>query len=388
MNSFSKLFEKYKNGHCDEQEIEELLAYFKTGEHEDLLKDDINKALQQHADENATLEYETDEVYNEIRRQLYSKEKSYIGRLLFVKWLAAAIVIICLSVGAYTILKKPVQTVAKIQKQDLLPGTDKAILITSNGQKIDIGHMHKGKITSQGNTSVTKAEDGRIVYEHANEDINHTAALIYNTLVTPRGGQHMLTLSDGTRVWLDAASSITFPVVFTGDVRRVKITGQVYFEVAHIDNKPFKVNANGQTVEVLGTHFNINAYTDEPVIKTTLFKGSVKVTKDGQSGLLKPGQQALVSFRKASRIVIKTADTDEAIAWHMGLFKFHDANTEEVMRQLARWYDVDVTYEGNIPDRRFSGEIYRNVNASKIAEILNYKHIHFRIEDRRIIVMP
>ena len=162
-------------------------------------------------------------------------------------------------------------------------------------------------------------------------------------MTTPRGGQYPLTLSDGTKVWLDAASSITFPTVFIGNERLVEITGQVYFEVAHNSAKPFKVTANEQTVEVLGTHFNINAYTDEPGMKTTLLEGSVKITKNGQSAMLAPGQQAIVPLDKVGPIETKTADTNEAIAWHMGLFKFNNANIQTVMRQLARWYDVDLS---------------------------------------------
>lgn len=388
MDRINQLFDKYKNNRCSPAEIKELLIYFNIEHHKDLLKSQIDLALKQDIGDNDGLQNDTDEVYSKLQEHIFSK-KNNRNRLLSLSWMVAASVILCLSFGAYLLLhkQKSVQQIAQTEKQDLLPGTDKATLIIANGQKIDVSGAHQGKIATQGNTAINKTSDGRIVYHNSGKP-THTQAPVYNTMTTPRGGQHPLTLSDGTKVWLDAASSITFPVAFTGNERAVQITGQVYFEVVHNAAKPFKVMANGQTVEVLGTHFNINAYTDEPEMRTTLLEGSVKITKSGQTSMLIPGQQALVPFGKAKGIEVKAADTDEAIAWHMGLFKFHDATIQAVMRQLARWYDVDVSYEGNIPDRHFSGEIYRNVRASKIADILNYKKIHFRIEGRRIIVLP
>lgn len=388
MDRINQLFDKYKNNQCNPAEIEELLAYFNISHHRDLLKSHIDMALKQNADDSLDLQNDTDEVYSKLQEHIFNK-KNNSNRLLSLGWIVAASIVLCLSYGTYLVLREPgpVKQVAQVQKQDLLPGTDKATLTIANGQKIDVGGAHQGKIAIQGNTAINKTNDGRIVYHSAGK-LADTQAPVYNTMTTPRGGQHPLTLSDGTKVWLDAASSITFPVAFTGNERTVEITGQVYFEVAHNAAKPFKVTANGQTVEVLGTHFNINAYTDEPEMKTTLFEGSVKVTKNGKTGMLVPGQQAIVPLGSANSIEVKTADTDEAIAWHMGLFKFHDATIQAVMRQLARWYDVDISYEGNVPDRHFSGEIYRNVKASKIADILSYKKIHFRIEGKKIVVLP
>jgi transmembrane sensor len=387
MDRIEHLFNKYKNNKCTPEEFEELLSHYKAADQEDVLKNNIETALYEQAEEDADLQEDVDEIYSQLQAHILN-EQSRSKKPLYFKLSIAASVILCLSFGAYFIVhnKQAPAQIAQTTKHDLLPGTDRAILTVSNGKKIDISGAGEGRIVVQGDIAVNKTTNGSIVYQHADQ-ANESNKPVYNTMTTPRGGQYPLTLSDGTKVWLDAASSITFPVVFIGNERTVEITGQAYFEVAHNAAKPFKVTANGQMVEVLGTHFNINAYTDEPDMKTTLLEGSVKITKNGQSAMLTPGQQAIVPF-KAGSIETKTADVNEAIAWHMGLFKFNNANIQTVMRQLARWYDVDISYEGDIPDRRFSGEIYRNVNASKIADILSYKQIHFRIDGKKITVLP
>jgi len=388
MDRIQHLFNKYKNNNCTPEEFEELLPYFKISDQKDLLKNHIETALHQQAEDNADLQEDINAIYSQLQAHILN-EQNHSKKPIYFKLAIAASVILCLSFGAYfhIQIRQAQQQIAQTPSRDLLPGTDRAILTIANGKKIDISGAGEGRIAVQGGVAVSKTTNGSIVYQYAGQT-NGTDIPVYNTMTTPRGGQYPLTLSDGTKVWLDAASSITFPTVFIGNERLVEITGQVYFEVAHNSAKPFKVTANEQTVEVLGTHFNINAYTDEPGMKTTLLEGSVKITKNGQSAMLAPGQQAIVPFDKVGPIETKTADTNEAIAWHMGLFKFNNANIQTVMRQLARWYDVDISYEGDIPDRRFSGEIYRNVNASKIADILSYKQIHFRIDGKKITVLP
>jgi transmembrane sensor len=326
--------------------------------------------------------------YPQIRNEMWNKiqqSKNKPSKLLWPRIIAAASVLLVLSVGAYFLAGRQSRpnTIAGNQAQDLAPGSDKAVLTLANGKQITVTGAKTGLLTSQGNTAIHIGADHEVVYSNPNDQ---SSAIGYNTMTTPRGGQHRLVLDDGTRIWLDAASSITFPVTFTGKYRQVKITGQVYFEVAHNPAKPFRVLTNGQVVEVLGTHFNINAYPDEPAVKTTLFEGSVKVSASGNQAVLKPGQQAQTSLNNIS--VTEDADMDGAIAWHKGLFKFDNADIPTVMRQLARWYDVDITYEGEISDQRFSGEIYRNMNALKVSDILSYGKIHFRIEGKKIIVMP
>jgi transmembrane sensor len=244
--------------------------------------------------------------------------------------------------------------------------------------------MLRGFLANQGNIQIQAKSGNGITYISAGKPASE---IEYNMLSTLRGEQspYPLILSDGTKVWLNSASSIKFPTAFTGLNRTVTLTGEAYFEVAHNAAKPFDVIAEGQTVEVLGTHFNVNAYKDEPSISTTLLEGKVKVMQGNKVVVLKPGQQAI---NGNNELIVKIADTEMAIAWKNGLFKFDNADVPTLMRQLSRWYNVDVVYEGVPSSRRFSGKIYRNVNALTIADILSYKKIHFRIEGQRIIVMP
>ena len=318
--------------------------------------------------------------------QLLTKTK-----VSYIRWTtiaAAASVLLFLSIGGYFLLHKqtPKQQIAQNQPlhNDIAPGGNKAILTLGNGKKIVLTDAKNGTIAKEDNKIIKKGIDGTVSYE-ANGSTGNNRQLTYNTVTTPRGGQWPVVLPDGTKVILDAASSIKYPVSFNGNERKVEITGQVYFEVAHNTAKPFRVTVKGQTIEDLGTHFDINAYEDEPAIKTTLLEGSVKVSKDGQSVLLKPGQEAIL---QGHQIKVADADIELAVAWKNGLFQFDNAPLPEVMRQLSRWYDVDITYEGKIPDRAFSGKLYRNVKASQVLDILAYKKIHYRIEGKKIIITP
>lgn len=362
------LLQKYKAGNCTAEEKAWLESWYL-----------------QH-DPGAILELKPQELAADLQQisaglPLYKATKT---RSLWPRIAVAASILMVLSFGTYFLVHKSATTVqiANNQIKDIAPGSDKATITLANGKRIVLTGAKNGLLASQGNTSIHMQAGNQVVYQSAGA----TSDLQYNTMTTPRGGQHSLTLSDGTQVWLDAASSITYPVAFIGKDRPVKITGQVYFEVAHNAAKPFKVTANGQTVEVLGTHFNINAYPDEPNIKTTLFEGSIKITSNTGQTILKPGQQAQLNQDKIN--VVSDANMDEAIAWHKGLFEFHNADIQTVMRQLSRWYDVDVSYEGKITDRHFSGKLYRNVTALTVADILSYKKIHFRIQGKQIIVQP
>jgi transmembrane sensor len=360
------LLQKYKAGHCTSEEKAWLESWYL-----------------QH-DPDAILELQPQEFVDDLQQigaglPLYKATRT---RPLWPRIAAAASILIFLSLGIYFLAQKaapPVQT-TKNQIKDIAPGSYKATVTLANGKQIVLTGAKNGFLANQGNTAIHIRAGNQIVYKATGS----TIALQYNTMSTPRGGQYSLTLSDGTQVWLDAASSITYPVAFNGKDRLVNITGQVYFEVAHNAAKPFKVTANGQAVEVLGTHFNINAYPDEPNIKTTLFEGSIKLTSNTGQAILKPGQQAQLSQDKIN--VVSDANMDEAIAWHKGLFEFHDADIQTVMRQLSRWYNVDVSYEGKITDRHFSGKLYRNVTALTVADILSYKKIHFKIEGKQIVV--
>jgi len=272
-------------------------------------------------------------------------------------------------------------------KNDVLPGSNKATLTLANGRVINLNDVKNGVLASQGQTVLKKDKDGRIVYENA-DGKKVDSATIFNTINIPKGGQFQVVLSDGSKVWLNSASSLTFPTVFPKNERRVTITGEAYFEVAKNKHVPFRVITGKQTVEVLGTHFNINGYADETAIKTTLVEGSVKVSADAQSAILTPNEQSAISNGRAGKINVTTVDTDDILAWTTGNFQFEKAEIPLIMRQASRWYNVDIKYEGEVPRRRFTGSISRNVNLSELLKILKYTGINFRIADKTIIVTP
>jgi transmembrane sensor len=288
----------------------------------------------------------------------------------------------------------------------IAPGGNKAVLTLAGGQKIILDTAAAGILAEQGNTHVQKLGDGRLAYEAGDEggvrggNVANTGkagsvvTALYNTLTTPRGGQYQLTLPDGTKVWLNAASSLTYPTAFTGNSRTVEMTGEAYFEVAHDKKRPFMVRVGGQTIEDIGTQFNVNAYTDEPAQVTTLLEGAVKVG----GHLLRPGEKATVTgatvagaitTRTRGIIVVTKGDPEGAVAWKNGLFDFTDAGLQTVMRQLSRWYNVDVTYEGNIPPRQFTGMIGRSLTLDQVLKGLAKERVHYQIEKgNRLIITP
>lgn len=294
---------------------------------------------------------------------------------------AAAILLVC-SITGYLLLNKhtPPQQSAQI-KYDIAPGANKATLTLANGREIVLTDAKNGKLAAEDKTMITKTADGQLVY--SGTDNNNDLA--YNTMSTPRGGQYTLTLSDGTVVILNAASSLKYPASFTGNERKVELTGEAYFEVAHNKAKPFKVVTNGQTVEVLGTHFNIMAYNDEAEIKTTLLEGAVKLSDQHDAILLKPGQQGYIS-KESSKFKAVNVDVSEITAWKDGLFVFNGTDLHSLMRQLSRWYDVEVVYEPGVKDDVFFGKIRRKSNLSKVLKILELGDVHFSIEGRKLIV--
>lgn len=300
---------------------------------------------------------------------------------------AAAAIVLILSIGTYFLdhKKLPNQQNAQIQKYDVGPGGNKAILTLSDGKQIVLTEAKKGKLASENEIEILKTADGKVVYSAYTEAKKIKANSEFNTITTPLGGQYKVVLSDGTNVVLDAASSIRYPVSFVGSERRVEITGQVYFEVAHHKLKPFRVIVGGQTVEVLGTHFNINAYHDEPSIVTTLLEGRVNVTKEGKSVILKPGQQSVVN---GDALKVIEANTDKAVAWKNGYFRFNDEKIESILRELSRWYGIKVIYKRKVPEEGFSGKISRYKNISQVLKMLEYSGtVRFTLEERKVVVM-
>ena len=240
-----------------------------------------------------------------------------------------------------------------------------------------------GQVASQGGIKITKLANGQLLYRKINELLPE---VVYNTLTTPRGGQYTIILPDGSQVWLNAASSIRYPTFFSDSERRVELTGEAYFEIAHNAKKPFKVTSNGLEVKVLGTHFNINSYKEEKSINTTLIEGSIIVSKGDANVILKSGDQAQIG--NSDKItVIDNVNVDNILAWKNGYFSFDKSDLKLIGRQISRWYDVDISFEGESPKRVFSGKINRNSNISDVLKILNECKVNFRFEGRKLIVM-
>ena len=282
------------------------------------------------------------------------------------------------------------QKMAIKPQKDLPPGSNKAILTLADGSKVVLDDSKQGKIANQQNIIITKDKSGELVYQAAEsakpKELPQFEKVVMNMLATPRGGQYQIVLPDGTRVWLNSASSLKYPAAFVCNERRVELNGEAYFEVSKDPSKPFYVKTATQTVMVLGTHFNINSYTDEAATKTTLLEGSVKVTGNatGASAKLKPGEQAVNTINAIE--VKENADIDEAVAWKNGKFLFRNTDLHTIMRQLSRWYDVDVEYQGNVVQKHYRGRISRNVPVSEIFQILKTSGINFTIDGRKIIV--
>ena len=312
----------------------------------------------------------------------------------WVRWAAAAMVIVMTGSLAWFLTAKKsgtdtIKPLAQNQVNEVLPGSDRAILTLGDGSTVVLDNAHNGQIGRQGAVTISKLGNGQLAYSKGEVD---GSAVVYNTLTTPRAGQYEVVLPDGTKVWLNNASSLRYPASFTGAERRVTVSGEGYFEVAKDKAHPFKVvvhkpQEEDALIEVLGTNFNINAYPDENLQKTTLLEGSIKFIKNGAAALVKPGQQVNTGDKGQAK-VLSGIDTDEVIAWKNGYFHFADADVPTVMRQLARWYDVDIQYEGAVPAKTFRGKIGRNLPLADVLEVLKTNQLHCIIAGKKLIVKP
>lgn len=318
----------------------------------------------------------------------YTREISLHNDTRYRWWAVAAAGLLLLTAAWWWGTDRPAAApVAETRQQrfknEVAPGGNKAMLILADGSAIALDSAANGVLSSQGGSQVVKLGNGQLAYRPAGA---HNGRVLYNTVRTPRGGTYRLTLPDGTGVWLNAGSSVTYPTAFTGNARPVAVTGEAYFEVTKDAARPFQVTAADMNITVLGTSFNVNAYTDNATRSTTLLEGAVKVTSGASNHTLKPGQQARLN-KTRNTTVISQVDTEEIVAWKNGYFQFTDAGMEEVMQQLEQWYDVKVTYEGAIPQRSFGGGIQRSLPLTKVLSILEENDVKFRIEGRNITVM-
>lgn len=276
-------------------------------------------------------------------------------------------------------------------KKAIVPGGNKATLTLADGRQIILDHTANGRLANEKNISISKSGNGELTFQVMGQGSagNPADSMNRNVVSTPKGGQYQVNLSDGTKVWLNAGSSLKFPAAFKGKTRKVELNGEAYFEVAKNPEQPFIVSSSQMNVRVLGTHFNVKAYDDDQQSRTTLLEGSVSLSSDHGQALLKPGQQGLLNQKTGKLAVSAAPDGGEgSVAWKNGDFMFVNEDIHTVMRQIARWYDVDIEYKGDFKDLQFRGVISRFKNISEVLKLLQLTDaVHFKVVGRRIIVM-
>ena len=302
-----------------------------------------------------------------------------------LKYAAAVVLLLTVSILIYKGNdKSSKKLVNKIAQESINPGTNHAILILNDGQKVTLKKHAKISLNEKDGTAVSNQNDV-LTYKQNQQGIDTEQKLTYNTIMVPRGGEYQIILADGSKVWMNSASTLKYPTAFSGKERKVYLTGEAYFEVAKNATMPFIVKTNKAEVQVLGTHFNVMAYDDEANSKTTLLEGSVRVQSSSSVHVIRPGQQAVINGHGEQKIT-SDINIDEEIAWKNGFFIFKDAGIKGIMQQAARWYDLDVVYEGDIPEIQFSGKMSRKVDFHGFVNILNYAGLHFNIKGKTVTI--
>lgn len=374
---YIKLYEKYLAGHCSSEELDQLQGYRDKFQLEEITWDE--EAMGNKANVKARL-------YAHLQKEMQTdKEDQPVYWQSMRKWFGYAAAAIILVIGG--LYWSSVENVSKPVGEEsqaivIEPGGDKAVLVLDDGTEVSLNELHLGNVTINGKVLANKAGEGELRYGEMAED-----EIRYHTIRTPRGGQYQVTLADGTKIWLNASSSIRFPTAFIGTRRLVEIEGEVFFDVQKDTGKPFVVKSDNQEITVLGTQFNVMAYPDEEGVKTSLIEGKVAVDIAGSSYTLKPGERSV--YDKTKRQVTKeTFDPEEILAWQEGYFMFNEESIEHVMRKIARWYDVEVEYKGNMKGKLFSGTVSRFGQVDEVLDMLELTGtVTFKIEGRRILVM-
>lgn len=364
----AELLKKYLSGQCTPEEKAMVEDWY------------LQLPFQKKAPAAEQIEASHDEVLDRLKQRPKTRGIGYLKHIA-----VAASILLCVGLGFVLFNRKiePVAGLAKKKLEDVLPGGNKATLTLADGSVVDLDKALNGEITKQNGIVIRKTENGQLEYIIQDDP---DAVSGTNTIATPRGGQYQVSLPDGTKVWLNAASSLKYPYPFAKNERLVELQGEAYFEVAKDRQRPFKVRANQQTVEVLGTHFNINAYTDEPMQKTTLLEGAVKVVAGGNEVRLKPGEQAKFNAASTELMVDKNIDPDQYIAWKNEVFAFNNEDLKSVMRQISRWYDIDVAYKGKITTEKYFGEIPRSANLAEVFKILELNHVHVQVSGKTMTI--
>lgn len=377
---FLFLFEKHLNGTGTREELERLENFIDGME---LPDDTWNDRLGIRSD-----------IYQEIKNRLETSKQLQRAeaqpRRKNWGWMKVAAIILIATASALTYLlvkNQPRNTTTQlVNNVHILPARNTATLISSDGKKVILDDVKAGDVLKESGADVKKQSDGVLVYDKNAASANGQTTR-QNQLATPKGGVYAVVLSDGTKVWLNSATTLTFPAVFSGNTRSVKLNGEAYFEVAKNKEKPFYVTFEHSQIKVLGTHFNISSYNDDAAQVVTLMEGSVLVNRDDKQALLKPGQQAVLSGQHKS-ITVADADVDNAMAWRNNVFIFNDEPLTEVMKKIARWYNVEIQYEGDFSDEKLGGTFSRNKPIENLLTNINsVDKIHFKIEGRRVIVM-
>lgn len=389
---FLKIVDKYLSGQASVEEEQILFNFFSSFQNGGEWDERLNSVKQD-------LE---EKMLGRLLREVRKSSSKRSWRVSFIRpdlWrgLAAAVVIMCSFAGVfyyYRLMHAKQQsklTAVKTKvKFDIPPGGNKAVLMLADGSSVVLDSAANGVLANQGSIAVKKIENGRLVYGTSGSRTakGRNGRPVYNKIMTPRGGQYQLVLADGTHVWLNAESSLSFPAEFTGRTRQVELSGEAYFEVAKNSSSPFVVTTGSKRVEVLGTGFNVRAYSDEKDYETTLVKGSIKVSQDtnpGTARILKPGEQARIG--SAGINLISNVDTEEITAWKDGLFMFNHTSIDEAMQQIEKWYDAQIIYEGPRPVVSLTGVIPRSNNVSRILNVLEAAGgVKFTVEGKKIII--
>ncbi|HEX5553860.1 MAG TPA: FecR domain-containing protein [Chitinophagaceae bacterium] len=402
---FICLFRHYVEKRCTASEKQELMGYIDSGNYDLLLKQLISEQWEQSSTKPSFSFHYPEKKMEEDAIDTFAKIQArlYFWKIKRRRWItvAAAIFLFFIS-GVWFLIDRTninkQQIVANNQllnsRNGIPPGSNKAVLTLSNGQSIALDSARIGQLAIQGNRRVMKVNSGLLSYKNSKEAKGsiRKQGVHYNTLSIPRGGEYRLVLPDGSKVWINSASSIKFPTVFNGKYREVIMQGQCYFEIAKNPSKPFKVKVSssglgqkGAEVLVLGTHFDVMAYPDEPALKTTLLEGDVQVRQGNSQVQLKPGQQA-VSDLITNALSVSSVDTEQVTAWKDGFFELGHTSLPVIMRQLARWYDIKVDYRKADDQKRFGGIISRNLPLSEILRMLANNGVHCQLQGHKLTV--
>ncbi|QEC78911.1 FecR family protein [Mucilaginibacter ginsenosidivorax] len=385
------IYREFEGDKLSPNEQEDLLDWFRESEDSLVLYNELKN--RKHVIENLNelnAQYNTEKAIHQVFAALGINDGNkfrYRNRFRFQKAIAAAAAILIFIGGGIFLFRQSSHNAGKqealLNSSKEITNHNKAILTLANGSKVILDSAKNGQVSKQGNATIIKQNGNLLYHKGVGDD-----PVVYNTLTTPKGGQFHIVLPDGSNVWLNAASSITYPTVFKGNERRIRLTGEAYFEVTHNRLRPFIVSSGSTAIKVLGTKFNVMAYSDEAQRRTTLVEGRVDVSNGISHQIIRPGQQAITSNRSPSVIIDDKADIEEALAWREGFFKFKNTDIKTIMREVSRWYDIDVEYTApNLPDH-FGGRIDRKIKIEDLIKLLEGNGIyHYRLVGRKLYVL-